>query len=70
MIPIYVQQLAMLLGEGTSSQPDASTPMTMTAAPKKMTPKRKLRIEWIFLELCLLPSQNLKILRFSVTSNL
>ncbi|XP_066358573.1 uncharacterized protein [Miscanthus floridulus] len=40
-------KLAMLLGEGTSSQTDTTSPVKMptTTAPKKMTPKRKLHIE-------------------------
>ncbi|KAG8100765.1 hypothetical protein GUJ93_ZPchr0013g34419 [Zizania palustris] len=39
-------KLAMLLGDGTSSQTDNTSPMRMpiAAAPKKMTPKRKLHI--------------------------
>jgi hypothetical protein len=38
--------LATLLGEGTSSQTDATSPVRMrtTTAPKKLTPKRKLPI--------------------------
>ena len=44
-------KLAMLLGEGTSSQTDTTSPVRMptAAAPKKMTPKRKLHIGWIIL---------------------
>ena len=40
-------KLAMLLGEGTSSQTDTTSPVKMPTmtAPKKMTPKRKLHIE-------------------------
>uniref|UniRef100_A0A0E0L4S8 Uncharacterized protein n=1 Tax=Oryza punctata TaxID=4537 RepID=A0A0E0L4S8_ORYPU len=39
-------KLAMLLGEGTSSQTDTNSPVRIptAAAPKKMTPKRKLHI--------------------------
>ncbi|XP_052157554.1 uncharacterized protein LOC127775369 [Oryza glaberrima] len=39
-------KLAMLLQEGTSSQTDTTSPVRMltAAAPKKMTPKRKLHI--------------------------
>uniref|UniRef100_A0A0D3HT06 Uncharacterized protein n=1 Tax=Oryza barthii TaxID=65489 RepID=A0A0D3HT06_9ORYZ len=39
-------KLAMLLREGTSSQSDTTSPVRMptAAAPKKMTPKRKLHI--------------------------
>ncbi|XP_052153456.1 uncharacterized protein LOC127771570 [Oryza glaberrima] len=39
-------KLAMLLGEGTSSQTDTTSPVRIptAAAPKKMTPKRKLHI--------------------------
>uniref|UniRef100_A0A0E0PHP6 Uncharacterized protein n=1 Tax=Oryza rufipogon TaxID=4529 RepID=A0A0E0PHP6_ORYRU len=41
-------KLAMLLREGTSSQTDTTSPMRMptAAAPKKMTPKRKLHIAY------------------------
>ncbi|KAG0549649.1 hypothetical protein BDA96_01G273200 [Sorghum bicolor] len=40
-------KLALLLGEGTSSQTDTTSPVRITTAapPKKMTPKRKLHIE-------------------------
>ncbi|CAO2036344.1 unnamed protein product [Urochloa humidicola] len=39
-------KLAMLLGEGTSSHTDNTSPVRMSSAapPKKMTPKRKLHI--------------------------